>query len=585
MRFRLPWVLTIVLALAGVASAEEEEAAPPTEPAAEPAAEPEPEAGSAAPDTEPDTGSGSGSETETDTGTGTETETETETGTDPAAGAADPELDPEDPYAGDTVPAHLEFDADGDGKVEPDEQALSAEFAAAFKDIPHEVTPKAAGTIDLENPGMTVDEFKNLIRLAKAKVLARLQAKMAAKQDARMAKIGRLIFYFSLGGVLLLLMPLVLKKKYPGKTGMLFKYSGLAAVTFFLTVNFFGGVVIGMRTAQGALGGMTNPQLKVAEGFFDSLAAEPDKYLPLAKDLFGPTMYQLQGGGAAEQPAVALIENGQRLIEDAKVFTSVARAFEKIDFVFAALPIVLLAVTLILFVLAIRPTLTEIIKMPSLVAAGDAGAGKAAVKNAGRRVVGEVAATLATVGVLVVLSLIATVILGKLLLPALDLLIQYFAVGVLYLQLEAGASSGLVFVMMFAVIIFLVLNLAAIILAMAFFLGKSQKIFQQRFNAKVPLAAHTRFWKWGIPAVLGAMLVPLLYMLIARAGIEWLSEKFMSDDAIAWGKLMIIGPMILVFGFLLVFWAARGVTALKFLATYKVKPAEVSVGAAAASRG
>jgi len=481
--------------------------------------------------------------------------------------------DGDDPYEGDVVPAHLEYDADGDGTVEPAELELAAEYAAAFQDLPHEVTAKDAGEIDLSNPGMTADQFRNLVRLAKTKVLDRLQAKMAKKQDARMARIGRYIAYFSLTGFLLLLLPFGLKRKYPGKTAMLFKYSGLAAVTFVLTVNFFGGVVLGMRTAQTALGTMTNPQLKVAEGFFDSLAADPDKYLPFARDLFAPTLYQLQGGGAAEQPAVALIENGQKLIKDAKVFITVGRAFKKIDFVFAALPIVLLFVTLILFVLAIKPTLLEIVRMPGQVAAGDRAAGRAAVKSAGRRVLGEVLATLSTVGVLVGLSLLATIVLGRLLQPALDLLIQYFATGVLYLQLKTGASSGLVFVMLFSVIVFLALNLAAIIMAMAFFLGKTQKIFQQRFNERVPLRAHARFWKWGLPAVVGAMIVPLIYMLIAKAGVERLSESFISDDAseIGWTKLMVVGPMLLVFGFVLVFWAARGVKAVKFLATYKVK--------------
>lgn len=41
---------------------------------------------------------------------------------------------------------------------------------------------------------------------------------------------------------------------------------------------------------------------------------------------------------------------------------------------------------------------------------------------------------------------------------------------------------------------------------------------------------------------------------------------------IPWTKLMIAGPAFLVLGFVVAFWAARGVKAIKFLATYKVKP-------------
>jgi hypothetical protein len=457
--------------------------------------------------------------------------------------------------------------------MEPEEAELAKETEAAFKEINEEVTAKGQGEIDLDNPGMTVAEFKNLVRLAKAKVLERLKAKMAKKQDAKMAKIGRYIAYFSLAGVLLLLLPFGLKKKYPNKMGMLFKYSGLAALTFIVTVNFFGGVVLGMRTAQGAIGSLTNPQLKVAEGFFDALDAKPDHYLPFAKDLFGPTLKSMSAGGEGEQPIVALLENGQKLVKDAMVFKNVAGMVKKMDFVFAAIPIVLLLVTMLLFVLAIRPTLTEIVKMPGNVAAGDAAAGKAAVKNAGKRVLGEVFATLCTVGVLVVLSLLATVVLGRLLAPALDLLIQYFATGVLYLQVKAGASTTLIFVSLFAVVLFLALNLAVIILGMAFFLGKTQKVFQARFHDKTPLRQHARFWKWGTASVLACLAIPVVYMLLAKVGIEKLADVFIgSGEDIGWAKLFVVAPLILVVGFLVVFWAARGIKAIKFLFTYKVKP-------------
>ena len=484
------------------------------------------------------------------------------------------ELDPEDPYAGDEIPAHLEYDADGDGLVEADEQALGAEYEAAFQGIDDEIKPVEPGATSFEEmakAAMSTEEFRSLVRLARAKVLDRLQAKMAKKQDARMATIGRLILYFSFAGVLLLFMPLALRRRYPGKGAMLLKYSALAALTFVVTVNFFGAVVLGMRGAQAGLGELTNPQLKVAEGFFDALHENADDYALIGKNLFGPTLEQLTGGGD-EQPAVALMENGQKLLADARVFKTIGNTFKKLDFVFAALPIVLLGVTMILFILAIKPTLLQIVRMPGLVAAGDVAAGKGAVKDAGRRILGEVLATLCTIGVLGGLTLFAAVVLGRLVQPALDALIQYFSVAVIYLQVQAGASSGLVFVMLISVILFLALNLAAIILAMAFFLGKCQKIFQQRFHDKVPLRAHARFWKWGVPSVLVAMLVPLLYMVLSRWGIDKIANAIIGDGQdIKWSLLMLSGPLLLVLGFVVVFWAARGVKALKFLATYKVK--------------
>ena len=90
-------------------------------------------------------------------------------------------------------------------------------------------------------------------------------------------------------------------------------------------------------------------------------------------------------------------------------------------------------------------------------------------------------------------------ILGKIVKPALDALLGYFSLAVKYLQFVEGASSGSCSSTLFGVILFLVLNLATLILSMSFFLGKSQKIFQARFNDGTPIATHKRFFKWGDP--------------------------------------------------------------------------------------
>ena len=90
------------------------------------------------------------------------------------------------------------------------------------------------------------------------------------------------------------------------------------------------------------------------------------------------------------------------------------------------------------------------------------------------------------------LTLLSAFVLGRVVGPALDALLGYFALAVSYLQFVQGASSGLVFMALFGVILFLVLNLATLILSMSFFLGKTQKIFQQRFNDGTPIETHKR---------------------------------------------------------------------------------------------
>jgi hypothetical protein len=295
----------------------------------------------------------------------------------------------------------------------------------------------------------------------------------------------------------------------------------------------------------------------------------------MGKELFVPTLEQLRGN-SDEQPSVVILENGQKLLKDAKVFVSIAHMFKKIDFILKILPIILFGVTMILFGLAIRPTLAEIIKLPIRAASGEAGVGREVTKKAMRRVWGELLATACTIGVLVVLTVVSAFVLGEIVGPALDALLGYFARTISYLQFVDTASSGLVFLTLFGVILFLVFNLAVLILSMSFFLGKSQKIFQQRFNEGTPLATHKRFFTWGIPAVLFVQLLPWLYALIADKVLTSIDDKLMSGitDAsqVPWTKVLLLGPAFLVVGFAILFWAARGFKAIKFLQAYKVKP-------------
>jgi len=275
-----------------------------------------------------------------------------------------------------------------------------------------------------------------------------------------------------------------------------------------------------------------------------------------------------------EQPSALILENGQKIIKDAKVFLSIKRMIKKVDFVFGVLPIVLLIVTMILFVMAILPTLREIIQLPAQAARGYGGAGREVVRNALRRVRGELLATMCTIGVLIVMTFLSAIVLGQLVGPILDVLLRYFALSVTYLQFKEGASSGLVFVTLFGVILFLVLNLACLILSMSFFLGKCQKIFQVRFNDGSPLIRHLTFWKWGVPSVVLVQLFPLVFALLAGVGLEWINDRVMSGahdaDSVSWGTLMLAGPAFLVVAYIALFWAARGVAAIKFLAGYKV---------------
>ncbi|MCX5742597.1 MAG: hypothetical protein NT062_08885 [Proteobacteria bacterium] len=477
----------------------------------------------------------------------------------------DPEDPPTDPW-----------DEDGDGTVEPDEVALRAESEAAFKDIPDDVDDaalEARSELTELMPSIDVETFRKLVRIAKKIVLAKMEKKIAIKSAKKMQTFSLIVVGCSGLGVLLLLMPLVLAKKYPGQGKLLLKYSALAALVFIVTVNMFGGVIYGFRTVQTAMSSYTNPATAIAGGTFDTLDDNADTYITTGKELFAPTLDQMKMH-PDEQPAVLLLENGMKVVKDAKVFLSIAKLFKKVNFIFSILPIVLIGLTLILFILAIRPTLTEIVKLPAQAASGVQAAGKDVMARSFARVVGELKATILTIGVLVVLTLLSGTMLGMIVKPAIAALLEYFALSISYLQFAKGASSGLVFMALFAVILFLVLNLATLILSMAFFLGKSQKIFQARFNHGTPLADHARFFKWGVPATLLVQVFPLGFVILASKVLAWINdssrEGILDAEQVSWSKIMLMGPLFLVIGFIVTFWAVRGLKAIKFLATYKI---------------
>jgi hypothetical protein len=578
--------LIVVLALFGVvlgfgpAWADEDEGqeaaeqavpteAAPEEPAAAPAAEPTEEPATA-PAGEPTAEPAGEPTTEPTAEPATEPGPAAEPTAEPAAARDDDDDDDDD------VP-YNKFDLDGDGASDP---ALEQEWKETLDGYSATMDPDAidaaldARPEDSEMvPSISPEEFRKIVALIKKVVLAKMETKMAKKSAEKMATFSLGIFCFSLLGLGLLVMPLLLEKKYPGKRALLFKYSALAAGTFFVTVNLFGGVLFGMKTVQGVLGSATNPSLAIASGTFDTLHDNAEDYLTMGKELFVPTLMALEGN-SEEQPAVLLIENGMKVVEDAKVFMSVAKMFKKIDFVFSVLPIVLFFVTMVLFALAIRPTLTEIIKLPMRAASGEAGIGRETTRNAIKRVWSELLATLCTVGVLTVLTLVSAFILGKIVQPALDAMLGYFSLAVSYLQFVEGASSGIVFLTLFGVILFLVLNLATLILSMSFFLGKCQKIFQARWNSGTPIATHTRFFKWGVPAVLFVQLFPLIFVYVAEKALDTINSSLLEGikdaDAVPWGKIMLAGPLFLVVAYALMFWGARGVQAIGFLFSYKV---------------
>jgi hypothetical protein len=274
-----------------------------------------------------------------------------------------------------------------------------------------------------------------------------------------------------------------------------------------------------------------------------------------------------------ESMPVALLGNVQKIAKDAAPFIAVAKWFKGMLWIFDYLPLVMTTIAIFLFLVGARPMLAELTQLPARAAAGENTQG--VVKEAFRKVGRELLATLCLIFVLAVVTLGSGELLALAVRPAVENFLNTFFVAVIYVQ-QPNASSGLIFASLIGTVIFLVLNVMVILVTSGFFLGKVHKIFQQKFQEKVPLSAHKKFWGWGTLALLWALTFPVLFVRGAEPLVQKLLEKGFAKEEPNWTLILLGGSAAFVVGFLVTFWVARGVRGLVFLKKYDLAAAKAA---------
>ncbi len=441
---------------------------------------------------------------------------------------------------------------------------------------PAEAPAEAAAEMTPAQRAEYVAALRELARSTRAAVFDRMTARIEQKQAEKLDRISFLLSLFALSGALLLLLPFFLRRKYPDRMGVLVRYSALAALLFYLAVNLFAVVLLLMRGTQSALGEYTNPQIKLVAATFDLIEDKADEMAEVGPLLIEPTMQSLSAGGDGTVLGV-MLENVQQLRNDVSVFSSIARFVERLDGLFGMLPLLFIGLALFLFGRVTWPTLSEIARLPERAAQGERGAVRHTLRLTLRNVWAEARATFCVAGVLIAMSLLASSLLGLVLEPAIEVFMAYLALAFLYIQVDAAAGSFWILASLMGALLFLLVNLGVILLTTILVLLKTQKIFQQRFRAGVPLRAHRRFWQWGVAGALWIQLLPVLYVAVAVKAIGWFAEASAgrlidpSDPAASnWPFLLVSGPLLFLLGFAFIFWLGRGVSALGFLARYRV---------------
>jgi len=476
----------------------------------------------------------------------------------PAEGAPPDEIDGEPVHV---LPQIADPIAGVDGELTPDE--ANAAIAAG--------TEPTGETLAEAHPGVDPAEYlallKQILQTQREKVAERLEEKIAAKQAAKMATMSSILGWLSLCGVFLLLLPLALRKRDPGQDALLFRYSALAAGTFVVAVWLFSRVLLLLEAIQGALSSLTNPQVAVIDASFQVLEDNAADLVDVGPVLIEAPLAQVASGEQDSLP-MAILDNVQRIDEDITIFRTIARQFEGVFAMFGYLPIVLTIVAVVLFALSIKPILVEIVSLPGRVASGQATAAHV-VRDVFRSIGREFLATLCLIGALVVVTIFSGIMLSLAVEPAIEAFLAYVFTSVIYTVAAPEFSKLAVYASVMGALLFLVLNVAIVLVANVLFLGKVQKIFKRKFHEEVPLGAHERFWGWGSLSLVWAQALPVIFVALAQEGIGKLIDAMTKGDDLPWASLLVSGPAILVFGFVLVFWAARGLKAITFILKYR----------------
>ena len=96
-----------------------------------------------------------------------------------------------------------------------------------------------------------------------------------------------------------------------------------------------------LRSATALLWRGVEAQHRVATmRLVDTLDEQADKFIVMGKELFLPTIEQMRNA-PDDQPSVQLLQNGVKIVQDAKVFLSIAKMVKKVDFIFGTAPALL----------------------------------------------------------------------------------------------------------------------------------------------------------------------------------------------------------------------------------------------------
>lgn len=523
--------------------------------------------------------------------------------------------DPNDPDAANYEVGEATSDpADGLGVDGKDYELPAEEFAgiegidAADIEALREVTPAELGELDIdEGKGMTKGALKQLdaqanalngiidpqainkmaqrfvpvlrkkIQDAKKKTHDKMVAKANAKLEKRMNTLAMVLGGVSLCSFLLLLMPLFMKKKFPGQGAKLFRISLYASLAMFGSFLLLSGVLLGMRVVQAKMGEYTNPGLVFSDGAFDAadkqvedIAASPGLMLKPLEDV---TV------GKSDDLSLAVLQNAAQFKKDVVVFMDIYKFYKNINWIMAYVPMALIVLAVALFLLSIKDLIKDVLKIPERVMKGELKETDVFI-FVGKRVKGETIATVCTLGILLVLTAVSAVALSLLAAPTMMNFMRQLFITIQYVTVAKTFDKTIMYIGLLGVLVFIILTVVISIASTALYLGKSQKVFRAWFNYDAPIEKYKGyFFGWRTVGVIFNLALPAIMLFAMSALANSLIDKATNGTAFDWTMALLPAAIALPGGLLFVF-LVPGIMTLKSIMKYKVEGPVADAGIA-----
>ncbi|MFO0618191.1 MAG: hypothetical protein U0414_36700 [Polyangiaceae bacterium] len=471
------------------------------------------------------------------------------------------------------TPAELgELDfGEGKGLTKGAEKQLDAQ-AHALEGI---LDPQAINKMAQRN----LPVLRKKIQETKKKVHDKMVVKANAKLERRMNLIAMALAGTSLLSFLLLLMPLFLRKKYPGQGAKLFRISLYAALAMFGSFLLLSGVLVGMRIVQAKLGQLTNPGLVFSDGAFDAadkmvedIAASPGLILKPLEDV---------ATGRTDDLGLAILQNAAQFKKEVTVFKDVWNFYKSVNWVLTYVPTAMIVLAVLLFLLTIKDLIRDVVRVPERVMKGELKETEV-FKFVAKRVKGETIATLCTLGVLTVLTIVSAIALSLLAAPTMANFIRQLFVTIQYTTVSKTFDKTIMYVGLLGVLVFIVLTVAISLVATILYLGKAQKIFRAWFNYDHPVAKYKGFFLgWRTLGVVWCLALPAIMLFSMSALANTLIDKATNGTSFDWSLALLPAAIALPGGLLLVWLVLFGLKTITSIIKYKVEGVPVSDAAIA----